>query len=524
MKKIFLTITGILSIMSIAAQSELDAVKYVQDDIQGTARYMSMAGAFGALGGDASAIKDNPAGLGIFRSQELSFSVNSQIQNSKSTWGGIETTDNMFRTKFNNLSYIASMPTWRQLSGQTSGLLGMNIGFTYNKLKSIDRAVSIRGGAMQARLSNMMADLAYRSGVTNENAMGDYNNTNVGWLSALGYNASLISLYNNQDWLSDFGYNSITDKMENVTPSYTLFEKGYIDEYAFTWSGNFSNRFYLGIGLNFQSMTYSLSSVYSETTTVNNVTDRFQLRNEFLSTGFGLNLSLGGIFKITDALRASAAIHTPTAMFVKETFSPDLDGIRPDYTGSDEYNVNRPFYANLGLAYIFGKKGLISAEYVFTNYKSTSYADKNGSKQNFLDENSGMKDMFLNGHTIKIGGEYRVKNNFSVRAGYAVQTSMVDNNKADKPMWANSIRTDAEYFVPKNINYFTLGVGYQEKGWFFDIALMHRRATQTFMPFSPQYQWDYDSTVGNIVQIPTPKPADISIINNNIVATFGLRF
>lgn len=36
------------------SQSQLDAFKYSQTELNGTARYLGMGGAFGALGGDIS--------------------------------------------------------------------------------------------------------------------------------------------------------------------------------------------------------------------------------------------------------------------------------------------------------------------------------------------------------------------------------------------------------------------------------------------------------------------------------------
>ena len=63
MKKIILALTVFANCTVMMSQTEFDALKYTQKDINGTARYMGMAGAFGALGGDASSIKDNPAGL-----------------------------------------------------------------------------------------------------------------------------------------------------------------------------------------------------------------------------------------------------------------------------------------------------------------------------------------------------------------------------------------------------------------------------------------------------------------------------
>ena len=47
------------------AQGEMDAYRFSQTELNGTARSMSMGGAFGALGGDMSVMSHNPAGLGV---------------------------------------------------------------------------------------------------------------------------------------------------------------------------------------------------------------------------------------------------------------------------------------------------------------------------------------------------------------------------------------------------------------------------------------------------------------------------
>ena len=43
------------------------AVLFSKDNNAGTARFTAMSGAFGALGGDLSAIKINPAGASVFK-------------------------------------------------------------------------------------------------------------------------------------------------------------------------------------------------------------------------------------------------------------------------------------------------------------------------------------------------------------------------------------------------------------------------------------------------------------------------
>ena len=55
-----------------SAQSAIDAYNLSQNELRGTARYMSMAGAFTALGGDLSTLNNNPAGIDTaFRGYEI---------------------------------------------------------------------------------------------------------------------------------------------------------------------------------------------------------------------------------------------------------------------------------------------------------------------------------------------------------------------------------------------------------------------------------------------------------------------
>lgn len=113
------------------AQTEYDALKLTQTELSGSARYMAMGGAFGALGGDATALKDNPAGLGVYRSSEIALSLNSMIQNTTSTWGSTQSTEDLYKTKLNSFSYVMTMPRWEEKS---SGLLSSNFSFTFNKI------------------------------------------------------------------------------------------------------------------------------------------------------------------------------------------------------------------------------------------------------------------------------------------------------------------------------------------------------------------------------------------------------
>ena len=68
-----------------SAQSAIDAYQISQQDLRGTARFMSMGGAFGALGGDLSSLSQNPAGIGVYRSNEIGFTLDLQANEAKSS-------------------------------------------------------------------------------------------------------------------------------------------------------------------------------------------------------------------------------------------------------------------------------------------------------------------------------------------------------------------------------------------------------------------------------------------------------
>ena len=70
--------------LCLMAQTAMDAYQMSRYDLRGTARYMSMAGAFGALGGDLSTLNQNPGGIGVYRKSDVGITLDIDMQNSKS--------------------------------------------------------------------------------------------------------------------------------------------------------------------------------------------------------------------------------------------------------------------------------------------------------------------------------------------------------------------------------------------------------------------------------------------------------
>jgi hypothetical protein len=517
MKKIIIALAVLFTCSYAIAQTEFDALKYVQTDINGTARYMSMAGAFGALGGDASAIKDNPAGLGIYRRSELTGTFSTLMQNSTSSWNGANSGDDLYKLGFNNFSYVIAVPTYKAENGN-EGLVSSNFTIAYNRLLNFDRSISVKSAPSSSSMTHYLAGLTNglsESDIQSTSGYNPFNNTNVPWLSILAYEGYLINpVSGTNNWTSLLATN------ETVTPTYKLFEKGHLDEYTFGWAGNFGNKFFLGATLNLKSLNYSAYSNYSETFSG---AGNMNLKDTIVTNGSGINLKLGVIYCPTDFLRLGLSVHTPSILVLTDNYSTTLNfnTVKNGYIstpgdGYSNYQIQTPFQLNASAAFIVGEKGLISAEYDFTNNNGTRLRSDIGDAQSFDIENDAIRNYMNNVNTIKIGGEYKLTNNFSIRAGYANSNGSTAANAA-KEIRPNTLRTDLEYFRNNRTDYLTAGFGYREAGWFIDCAFMNKKLDETFYPYN-----------SNAMSANNPNlavsPASVITTNNNLVVTLGFKF
>jgi len=521
MKKYLLIIVAIFSYSTTYSQTVFDANATGSSDIKGTARYMSMGGAFGALGGDASAIADNPGGLGIYRKSELSTTLNMQVQNSSATWYGDKANDSKFNLSFNNFTYVIASPTEKYKQGDSNGLLSSNWSFSYNQVKNFNRNVTIKGGSTPSSMTDYMNYFTAANKISpnylssNADNKNPYDNTDVSWLSILAWDTYITDTING-------GYKRFLNNGETVLPDYQLTERGHINKYSIAWSGNFSNRFYLGVSLDYMTINHSTTSVYNETF---NSGGNMSLMSNFSTEGVGVGLNIGAIYKATNNLRFGLAFHTPTIYHLTDHSYSDLYtdfGTYHNYSTTpndsyydNSYQLQSPLQLNASVAYVFNK-GILSAEYVYNNTTGMKLMDDDGNSAYYdKNENSDINTMLKDVHTIKLGAEYRITDNFSVRAGYAFKTASANNN-AVKYLNLNSVRTDTEFFIDNsNTNYLSCGFGYHENSWFLDFAYQRVNYSEDFYP--------YDYTATEILYNNT-KPASISTTKNNFVATLGFKF
>lgn len=487
--------------IGVFAQTEYDALRLSQQDIHGTARYMSLAGAMGALGGDASAVKDNPAGLGIYRGSELTGTLNAAIHsNNTIEWLGKKSfQETGSKLSFNNLTYVLALPMY-----EGGSLVSSNFSFSFNKLYDYSTSFSIMGNLYPISFTDFLA------GYSSRDIPGDisYGNINMPWLTVLGYDGYLI----NEDGPN---FTSILGEGEQVTPSYSIDQRGSASEFSLGWAGNFNNNFFLGANFNIKSVDYAMSSTYTEDFQDGN---GYDLVNTLRQSGLGVGLKLGAIYLPTNNLRLGLAFHTPSITYFNEESYADLHSSfipssekNPALTETNlqSFNLWSPLQAHFSAAYLFGKSAFISAEYNFINYKGARLGSNSESVQQFGGINAAMKDVVNDVHVFKLGAEYKVNPSFAVRGGYALFTPATNEKYEDgKLLVGNSVNTNTEYFnQTQNTNYLTLGLGYREASWFIDFAYALRMQKMDFYPY--QFKELEAARIDNKV--------------HNIVFTLGLR-
>lgn len=510
-KGLMITACTLLIAGGMNAQTIYDANRLVGSDLNGTARFVGMGGAMGALGGDITTMSTNPAGIGIYRSNDIMLSFGLNNTGAESDYQGSVMNTSRTRGSFDNMGFV-----YANKIGNNTALRFVNLGFNYHKMKNFNKAMVMNGTYnvsqtdQMAYMSNREPNADFPYGViqpedlTSSNAYGiNY----VPWLGALGYASRLIDPYQETDNLDIYrGYLPFDNPSMNGL--FKSRESGGINAYDFNLSFNISDMFYLGATLGAYDVDYAKSVQYSESFSVDGGNrGNYTLNSNLWTKGAGVDFKLGFILRPvpTFPLRIGFAIHTPTLYNLTDRnnaeliyhnisqlgtdklvsgrdFTQDRDGYEMD--GYTDYKIVTPWKYNFSLGYTIGSIAAIGAEYEYEDHSSAKLKyDSDGYTENMTYENGMMEDMLKGVHTVRLGVEVKPVPQFSVRAGYNYSTGAFRDG-AFKDLPNNSIRTDTEYANSKAINNYTIGLGYRGRTMYADLAYQYSAYKSDFYAFS----------------------------------------
>ncbi len=515
---LFILLVGFSFSVGLRAQGLMDASRMANTDIMGTARYMSMAGSMGALGGDPSAVLDNPAALGIYRSSEISFTINPTPSVTLSSSPTHIAKQNDFFFNFNQLSYVVSSQT-----GKDKGYVSSNFSFTYNRLKDFHRETSV-AASHTASMTNMFADFSngfYPSEINEDNLYAPY-------ISILGYQGYLFDPMG-ADSMYYTPYANETDRM-----AYKNEESGRIDEYNFSYAANVGHYLYLGAGLGMQTLSYQLISYSGE---MYNNGANATLKNVFKTTGIGWILRLGVIARPVSWMRLGLSFQSPTWYSLSDNYYAKITGERTsaDYSiveystpsSHSSYKFHSPLKTQASIGFVLGKVALINVDYLYTNNVGMKFKGEESdylfAEPEFVYENSEIKKYSRSTHTLKAGAEFRIASQFSFRAGAAYRTPNLADN-ATRTLLDNTTRTDMEVFVDRGMLYASGGFGYRYNGFGIDLTYAYSQQNQAFSPFQQGAEILGNGYYGVVNPQVQNHLADIKTKRHNVVLTILYKF
>lgn len=343
--------------------------------VNGSARFNAMAGAFGALGSDVSALEINPAGGAVARKSKASVTLQGR-----------------------NISRDA---------------------FYYGNSNNID---------------DLQLELNQAGGIfvfdTNDGSGWDRFAFHINYQVNYDFNNSYL-VEGNSNFLF---YN---EHLDDTSDPKNLFDRSLNQRYSVNTAGQNSsfnlglsavhdNKLHIGAAIKFHSLDYRENTLLNEVNDdINgNKLDVDELNERYIS-GFGSSISLGFIYKLNKYVRIGASYETPTwyTESLEETAntltmygieSLNFNTIRERDLEAYSLKFRSPGRLNASGALIFGKQGLISFDYTYQDFTNFKYQETDNVLQ---DANNFFDRDFRATHTLRAGTEWRF-DKVSLRGGY----------------------------------------------------------------------------------------------------------
>ena len=497
-----------------------------------TARSAAMAGAMTSLGADASSLSINPAGVGMYRTNELTFTPMMSFTRAKNS-------AQPFEGNSKNRFAVGNFGVVVKLRESSTGVTAINMGLSYNRLADYNYKYSFSnaGVAGNASIADVYAGQLAASGITSAQLKQNYDNFGnfrwshydpTYWGAILGYKTGLVG-----DTSGAWGRDMVVPNaaVDNFT---TVESKGRADEWVWSLGINFNSKFYLGMSLGASTISqekhiyYGEGYRYSNNPQQNYCMEYFNYDQITQMKGTGINFKIGAIYRPIESLRIGVAFHTPTYYNVTYKYQGGMTSQVKAINNVDGYTVNSQGYIDppfseqtelliddgdyswrfttptrlmVGASYTVAKQLILSVDYERDWYntmrmKNSPYGPL---YKGFI------KDEFKGSNTLRAGAEWRFIPQMAIRLGYGLWSGALDDN--DK-VYSSPVIYRTEYM--------STGLGIAlSKHFTIDLAYMYCKNNLT--PYKTFYGYNANVDIAS----PTFRT---SISRHNAMMTLTVKF
>jgi hypothetical protein len=499
---------SVSAVFSVEAQTTDELLQLGTHEIQGTARFTGLGGAFNALGGDFGSLSTNPAGIGTYRSSEFVVSPSLTFNNAVTDFRGESLSDSRTRFGLANIGYVGTY-----LSNKSEGLVSLNFGLGYNKASNFYKRTRLRGYDSPNSILDMFTQYANGLGLQPNYLKEEFNRIlTEDWTTAMALYSEMIRYDNDGKYYS----NGLNDG-EKVDIIGSTLQSGGTEEYTLTMGGNIANKFQFGLTIGLQDVEYINTLNYDERYLKDVVeTPKYisSSRNEYTRTvGFGVNAKVGIIYRPVDAFRLGIAVHSPTYFNLERNYQVYMESLykiadgkedpKSENSPSDlyEYSLTTPYRLEFGLAYIFGKAGLISIDYELTGNSSMRIRDDRIDDPEYVSvRNDAIRKIYRSTSNLRAGAEFSLYRGWMLRAGVN---------------WFQSPYKDSKLDFSRSS--YSGGIGYRNRYFFIDLAYTLTTGKYHFAPYYVNNYRIRDTDINPDVAVET-------LNVGRIVTTIGFRF
>lgn len=430
--------------LSTQAQSISDALLHADENMSGTSRFSAMSGAFGALGGDFSSIHINPAGSAVFSNNQVAITMSSFNTKNQSNYFGNKINSNDHAFDINQAGGILVFNNYDEKSKWKKLALSID----YENLRNFNSSSVSMGTNPNQSIADYFLSYAnpglYGSNIAESTLSNSYyENLDIRNQQAyLGYQGYVINPDpnnpNNNTYVANVSPGDFYQ--ENYVDS-----KGYNGKLAFNLSAQYTDRFFFGFNFNTYFTDLERTQYfyeYNDNSTTSGMRE-LNFENYQHTYGHGYSFQVGTIAKLNKSLRAGLAYQSPVWYRLNDEKrqllsttgynygNPPVSGLSSTLVDSDflmiypSYKLQTPGKWTGSLAYIFGKKGLLSIDYSLQDYSNVQFRPNDNF---FRPLNNAANQLLKTSGELRVGGEYRYKL-WSFRGGYRYEQSPYVNKK-----------------------------------------------------------------------------------------------
>lgn len=506
MKKILLSLLCFFTISFLIAQEPADALRNAWNVQGGTARAQAIGGAMGSLGGDITATFVNPAGLGFYRTGDFVFTPTYSFGKTGATYLGRK--ENTITNKFaiGTSGFVWGGNDNRKIRSSAFSL-------AINQVADFRSDILYRGQNKSSSYSQKFLEELNNNNIKD----GNYASNNLPFGTSLAFRTYWIDTIGGST-NGNFRFQSRAPVATGLNQQNTITTRGGITEFALGFGVNLNDKVLLGGTIGVPVLRFERDAEFVEADATDNPNNKFEdavYKQGLTTTGVGLNLKGGIIYKPQEYWRLGFAFHTPTIYGLTDKNTAEITTNTESYKGSlvstlegvsgaaseFKYLHITPLKLIASASYVLREiqdvtkqRGFLTADVEYVSYPMSSYFTNS---ENGVVPDQTTKD-YLKTLNKAIGNAYKGAFNFRAGGELKFTTIMV---RAGVAYYGNPYKD----IHNENGNRLNLsgGLGYRNKGFFVDATYIYSMTKDVNVAYRLQnaayYNADIKNTMGKVL-------------------------